>query len=133
MKAAGDDLVTLCEYSFDHGARGEKGRNPSIKTIGRVQCPDELAYMTQIQRNDDPVGYVPKSPLVAEHECQASIPGKPLDWCLTRMMDCRKPSGAWRANVDLDLMVEGRKMVQTCTSDGYTRIDIQCGCFSCWC
>lgn len=65
MKKAGDDLVTLCEYSFDRGARGEEGRNPSIKTIGRVQCPEELAHMTQIQRNDDPTGYVPKSPLVA--------------------------------------------------------------------
>merc|ERR1712070_367558 len=30
MKQAGDDLKALCEYSFDHGVRGENGHNPSI-------------------------------------------------------------------------------------------------------
>lgn len=133
MRSAGDDLVTLCEHSFDKAVRGEGGRNPSILSIGRVQCPEELVYMTQMQRNDDPKGYVPSSPLVAEHECQASIPNMPLDWCLTRMMDCRKPSGAWRSSVSPELMVAGRKLVQTCTADGYTRFDNQCGCFDCNC
>lgn len=133
MKSAGDDLVTLCEHSFDEGVRGEGGENPSILSIGRVQCPEELVFMTQIQRNDDPAGYKPDSPMKAVHECQASIPNMPLDWCLTRMMDCRKPSGAWRSNVQEEIMVPGRKLVQTCTQDGYTRIDNQCGCFDCDC
>lgn len=133
MKSSGDDLVSLCEYSFDHAVRGEGGHNPSILSIGRVQCPEELVFMTQMQRNDDPSGFTPTSPMKAEHECQADIPNMPLDWCLTRMMDCRKPSGAWRSSVKPELMVSGRKLVQTCTSDGYTRIDNQCGCFDCDC
>jgi len=87
MQDAGDDLISLCEYSFDSAVRGEGGENPSILTIGRVECPEELVYMTQMQRNDDPAGYVPASPLQAEHKCQADIPNMPLDWCLTRMMD----------------------------------------------
>jgi hypothetical protein len=133
MKLAGDDLVSLCQYSFDNGVRGNGGENPSILSIGRVQCPDELVELTQIQRSDDPTGYTPAAPMKATHECQASIPNMPLDWCLTRMMDCRKPSGAWRSNVKTENMVKGKKVVQTCTADGYTRIDVQCGCFNCWC
>jgi len=133
MQTSGDDLVGLCEYSFDQAVRGEGGRNPSILSIGRVECPEELVFMTQMQRNDDPAGFTPESPMKAEHACQADIPNMPLDWCLTRMMDCRKPSGAWRSSVKPELMVPGRKLVQTCTSDGYTRIDNQCGCFDCDC
>jgi len=133
MQTVGDDLVSLCEYSFDQGMRGEGGSNPTILSIGRVQCPEELVQMTQIQRSDDPFGYVPASPLIAEHECQSNIPGMQNNWCLTRMMDCRKPSGAWRSNSDEDLTMAGRRLVQTCTSDGYTRIDNQCGCFDCDC
>lgn len=133
MKQAGDDLVALCEYSFDHGVRGENGHNPSILSLGRVECPEELIFMTQMQRNDDPSGFVPSSPMHAEHACQADIPNMPLDWCLTRMMDCRKPSAAWRSSVKPELMVPGRKLVQTCTADGYTRYDNQCGCFDCDC
>lgn len=137
MQAAGDDLVSLCEYSFDLGARGDGAdygpANPTILSIGRVQCPEELVQMTQIQRSDDPSGYVPASPLMGEHACQDNIPGMQNDWCLTRMMDCRKPSGAWRSNSDEALTVAGRRLVQTCTGDGYTRIDNQCGCFDCDC
>merc|ERR1712232_1247650 len=132
MKAAGDDLVSLCQYSFDHGVRGDGGKNPTILSIGRVQCPEELVTMTEMQRNDDPHGYVPVSPMKGEHECNPTTPGT-AQWCLTRMMDCRKPSGAWRSNVKPELMVDGRRVTQTCTSDGYTRIDVQCGCFNCWC
>merc|ERR1711907_614431 len=89
-----------------------------------------MGHMTQMQRNDDPQGYVPLSPAQAEHACQADIPNMPLDWCLTRMMDCRNPSAAWRSSVKPELMVPGRKLVQTCTADGYTRYDNQCGCSS---
>lgn len=133
MKAAGDDLISLCEYSFDHGARGESGVNPSILSIGRVQCPEELVTMTQIQRKDDPSSYVPATPSKAEHKCQLGQPGAQPNWCLTRMMDCRKPSGAWRSNVKPEIMVAGRKLVQTCTKDGYTRYDVECGCMNCYC
>tara|TARA_B110001452_G_scaffold207529_1_gene177689 strand:- start:480 stop:662 length:183 start_codon:yes stop_codon:yes gene_type:complete len=49
------------------------------------------------------------------------------------LQDCRKPSGAWRTSVNAELMVEGRRLVQTCTADGYTRIDVRCGCFDCNC
>lgn len=133
MQTAGDDLVSLCEYSFDQGVRLEGGWNPTIKSIGRVQCPEELVQMTQIQRSDDPSGFVPESPLIGDHMCQSNIPGMTNEWCLTRMMDCRKVSGAWRRNTNEELTVAGRRLVQTCTADGYTRIDNQCGCFDCYC
>lgn len=134
MRSAGDDLVALCEYGFDHGIRGEGGSNPSILSIGRVQCPDELTEFTQMRRNDDPSGYACGSGCVqADHACNLDTPGATAEWCLTRMMDCRKPSGAVRDNVKPELMVDGMKLVQTCTSDGYTRIDVQCGCNDCYC
>eukprot|EP00475_Leptophrys_vorax_P024614 TRINITY_DN33_c0_g1_i5.p1 TRINITY_DN33_c0_g1~~TRINITY_DN33_c0_g1_i5.p1 ORF type:complete len:343 (+),score=84.97 TRINITY_DN33_c0_g1_i5:51-1079(+) len=133
MKAAGDDLVTLCEYSFDKHTRLEGGGNPTILDVSRVKCPEGLVDMTQIQRTDDPATY------------QASDENRPAGfgtggtcqgggaYCLTRMMDCRKPSGGFKDNVRNDLVVAGRKLVQPCTQDGYTRIDVQCGCGDCWC
>ena len=69
----------------------------------------------------------------AEHECQADQPGGTTAWCLTRMMDCRKPSGAFKDNVQPSLVAPGQRLVQTCTNDGYTRIDVQCGCTDCYC
>eukprot|EP00475_Leptophrys_vorax_P013016 TRINITY_DN1940_c0_g1_i1.p1 TRINITY_DN1940_c0_g1~~TRINITY_DN1940_c0_g1_i1.p1 ORF type:complete len:355 (-),score=86.21 TRINITY_DN1940_c0_g1_i1:53-1117(-) len=134
MKAAGDSLVDLCEYSFDHGARFEGGANPTLRSVTRVKCPDELVELTQIQRSDDPVFYKPATPPATNSSqvCQ-NTPNSPLSYCLTRMMDCRKPSGAWRTNVDEKLMVPGKRLVQTCALDGYTRHDVQCGCFNCYC
>jgi hypothetical protein len=131
MKQSGDDLVTLCEYGFDHGARQEGGGNPSILSLARVKCPAELVDLTQIQRTDDPQGYQEVG-VEADHECQAASGGS-LAWCLTRMMDCRKPSGAFKDNVKADLMADGKRIVQPCFSDGYTRIDVQCGCSDCYC
>lgn len=134
MKKIGDDLITLCEYGFDHGARQEGGGNPSILSIGRVECPAELIEFTWIQRTDDPSGFSCGSDCTqAAHECQASSPGATLEWCLTRMMDCRKPSGAFKDNIKGDLVVTGKKLVQTCTADGYSRVDVQCGCLDCYC
>lgn len=128
MKAAGDDLVSLCEYSFDHGARKEGGENPSILNLGRVKCPVELVEFTQFRRNDDPEDYTCGTRCKqAEQKCSSGA------WCLTRMMDCRKPSGGWKDNVKSSLAVDGLKVVQPCTSDGYTRIDVQCGCADCDC
>merc|ERR1711934_1197557 len=55
MKAAGDSLVGLCQYSFDKKVRKEGyASNPSILSIGRVQCPSGLVDLTQFKRNDDP-------------------------------------------------------------------------------
>lgn len=133
MRIAGDDLVTLCEYSFDKGARGEGGQNPSIQSIGRVKCPDTLVEMTQIQRNDDPAEYkCGVNCIEAPQECGLHH-GTTAEWCLTRMMDCRKPSGAFIDNCKADLAVEGKRIAQPCTSDGYTRINVQCGCYDCYC
>merc|ERR1712154_391857 len=83
MKAAGDDLVKLCEYSFDQGARGEGGGNPSILSLGRVKCPDELVEMTQIHRNDDPSSYSCGSQCMqATHKCLLNTGGTSAEWCL---------------------------------------------------
>eukprot|EP00929_Paragymnodinium_shiwhaense_P045945 TRINITY_DN23416_c0_g1_i1.p1 TRINITY_DN23416_c0_g1~~TRINITY_DN23416_c0_g1_i1.p1 ORF type:complete len:366 (-),score=80.66 TRINITY_DN23416_c0_g1_i1:216-1313(-) len=134
MKSAGDDLVSLCEYGFDNGARMEGGGNPSIKSLGRVKCPSELVEMTQIQRNDDPSSYKCGSAChKAPHACALNTGGTSAEWCMTRMMDCRKPSGGFKDNVKVSVMVKGHKLVQPCTSDGYTRLDVQCGCFDCYC
>jgi len=148
MKAAGDSLVTLCEYSWDQSVRlsgagkpaGVCKYNPTLLDVSRVRCPDELAELTWFQRSDEPAGYatsaahrVPGFPN-ADHECHTDAqPVGSSAYCLTRMMDCRKPSGAWRSNVKPELMVAGRRVVQTCAADGYTRYDVQCGCFDCNC
>lgn len=134
MIAAGEDLGALCEWSFDHGVRGATGANPSILSIGRVECPMELVEFTQLKRSDDPTGYSCGAECQqAEHECLLNSGGTEATWCLTRMMDCRKPSGAFKDNVRDELVVDGMKLVQPCTSDGYTRIDVQCGCTDCYC
>ena len=61
------------------------------------------------------------------------VPGSGAAYCLTRMMDCRKPSGAFKDNVKSSVVAAGQRLVQTCTKDGYTRIDVQCGCADCYC
>jgi len=130
MKAAGDNLAELCRYAFDKGVYG----NPSILSIGRVACPAELVNLTQFRRSDEPAEGAPHPRrLLASHECRLGEPGATADYCLTRMMDCRKPSGAIKDNIIQDLVVAGRRLVQPCTADGYTRIDVQCGCYDCYC
>ena len=52
---------------------------------------------------------------------------------MTRMMDCRKPSGAFKDNIMPDLVEDGYKLVQICINDGYTRMDTKCGCYGCYC
>jgi len=49
-----DNLIELCEYSFDQKIRGANGENPTIKDLSRVECPAELVEFTQLKRNDDP-------------------------------------------------------------------------------
>jgi len=138
MKAAGDDLQKLCQYSFDKKCRGEGGSNPTLVDAVRVKCPPELVEMTGIQRSDDPSTYQARGEhriagFPSNNQCQADQPGAGTAYCLTRMMDCRKPSGAFKDNIIDDLVVPGKKLVQTCLPDGYTRIDVQCGCLDCYC
>jgi hypothetical protein len=139
MKAAGDDLVSLCQYGFDQKVRGEGGSNPTINMLSRVKCPEVLVHLTQIKRSDDPSTYEIRKDHVStvinaqDHECGLDKPGGTAAWCLTRMMDCRKPSGAFKDNIKSNLVVAGMRLVQPCMADGYTRIDVQCGCADCYC
>merc|ERR1711972_571561 len=139
MRAAGDNLAKLCEYSWDHKVRlsgagkpaGKCKYNPTLTDVSRVRCPDQLTDITYYKRADDPKYYrasaahrIAGFPNVG-YKCQsAATPVGSSSFCLTRMMDCRKPSGAWKTNVQNDLMVPGKKVLQTCTVDGYTRIDV---------
>lgn len=147
MRGANDSLPALCEYGWDQRVRlsgagqpaGECKYNPTLTNAARVKCPEELVEFTWAQRSDEPPTYlhsdahrVPGFPN-DEHKCEAQDPGKGAEYCLTRMMDCRKPSGAFKDNVQAELMVPGRRLVQTCLADGYTRIDVQCGCADCYC
>ena len=147
MRSAGDTLPALCEAGWDRKARlsgagqpaGACKYNPTLRDAARVACPEELVQFTWAQRADEPsthrrtalhrVGGFPNE----GHECEAQTPGAGAAYCLTRMMDCRKPSGAFKDNVQGQLMVPGRRLVQTCLADGYTRIDVQCGCHDCYC
>jgi len=136
MKKAGDDLQTLCQYSFDQKVRGATGQNPTITDLARVQCPSQLTEFTQLRRSDDPSGYkitAANRPAGFPNTSTCGANPQSLNFCLTRMMDCRKPSGGFIDNVDESLTVDGFRVVQPCTSDGYTRIDVQCGCMDCYC
>jgi len=149
MRETGDSLIKLCEYGWEKnlrvsGAGKPAGRckyNPTLLDVSRVKCPDELVQLTQIQRKDDPEGYKASDQhrptgfpnFDKRRECNAQTPGMGVDYCLTRMMDCRKPSGAFVDNTRPELMVEGRRVAQTCAADGYTRIDVACGCAGCYC
>merc|ERR1711920_673349 len=145
----GDSLIKLCEYGWDKQVRlsgagkpaGACKYNPTLLDVARVRCPAELVNLTQIQRADDPDSYTATEGsrprgfpnLDKKHVCRAQDPGAGVEYCLTRMMDCRKPSGGFKDNIRPELMVDGKRLVQPCTSDGYTRINVQCGCNGCWC
>jgi hypothetical protein len=100
--------------------------------------------MTQAQRSDEPATHlhtiqhkVLGFPNV-DHKCNAQTPGQGAAYCLTRMMDCRKPSGAFKDNVQAKYMVQARRLVQTCLADGCTwpplqpRTDGQCAFLTLW-
>jgi len=138
MKAAGDSLIGLCEYAWDKGVYS----NPSIQTITRVPCPAELVNLTQFLRTDEPseaatsrrLEEAKARRLEENHKCSLGVPGAGADYCMTRMMDCRKPSGAVKDNLQkVELLADGHRLIQPCTADGYTRIDVQCGCTDCYC
>jgi len=142
MQEAGDTLVDMCKYSFDQRVR--KGpQNPTIVDMARVKCPAGLTDMTQIKRTDDPntfsieeanrpTPYQNGAPDLKS--CRCSCGAMDCKYCLTRMMDCRKPSAGFIDNLGGgDLFEDGFKVLQPCTADGYTRIDVKCGCFDCYC
>jgi len=152
MQAAGDSLVKLCEYSWAKkvrlsgtvdpvGSAGECKYSPTITDVARVKCPDALVNLTWFQRSDEPSGYAvtpssPRAPGFPHNDtkkCKSYDPAAGLAYCLTRMMDCRKPSGGFKDNVKTEVMVAGKRVVQPCAADGYTRIDVQCGCAECYC
>eukprot|EP00439_Symbiodinium_sp_Y106_P029566 s3648_g3.t1 len=149
MAGAGDSLVRMCEYSFDKKVRvsgeglaaGPCKYNPTLLDVARVRCPEQLVSLTQMQRSDEPGGFGFATAWRASgfpnaggtNRCRSEDWGAGLAYCLTRMMDCRKPSGAFMTNVQANLMVPGRRVAQTCTRDGYTRIDVSCGCEGCAC
>lgn len=136
MVSHGDDLITLCQYGFDKKVRHEGGANPTILDLKRVRCPPELVEFTWFQRSDDPPTgeEVPVKGFESGRGGAAPVCAPPnLAYCLTRMMDCRKPSGAFKDNVRADLTVAGRRLVQVCAADGYARFDVQCGCADCYC
>jgi len=142
MREAGDDMVELCKYGFSKGVRLENNNtvqptsNPTILDMGHVKCPDALVHTTQLQRSDDPDSYTFSASMAGFPNdsvlCQASA-AYDLSYCLTRMMDCKKPSAGYVDNIQSNLVVSGRKVVQPCTSDGYTRLDVKCGCDDCYC
>jgi len=142
MELDGDSLIDLCKYSFDNRVR--KGAdNPTIVDMARVKCPAELVEFTQVERSDDPDTYEIEEenrpePYQAANvgdlePCRCSCGAQDCKYCLTRMMDCRKPSAGFIDNMKPDLLKDGMKVVQPCTQDGYTRIDVKCGCMDCYC
>ena len=148
MRKSRDDLVSLCEYGWDQHVRlsgadqpaGPCKYNPTLIDVARVKCPDQLVSLTWLQRADEPEGFsaTPSTRLDtfasgANHTCRSEVSGAGTAYCLTRMMDCRKPSGGFKDNIRSELMVPGKRVVQTCTSDGYTRQNVACGCADCYC
>jgi len=146
MEAAGDNLVDLCKWSFDMGVRGgggTGGANPTIIDMARVECPAELVEMTQLKRTDDPSTFViEEANRPSEYQeanignldpCHCSCGEQNCKYCLTRMMDCRKPSSGFIDNLHTEIMEDGLKVTQPCTQDGYTRVDVKCGCYDCYC
>jgi len=136
MQEEGDNLITLCELSFSLNMRGEDGLNSRIIEMSQVTCPRQLTAITGFRRADqDHLGF--QHNFVGEHrsnptdDCGFNIGGDGIN-CLSRMMDCRKPSGSFRDNVDVENMCLGMKVLPSCTNDGYTRIISDCGMQNCW-
>jgi len=91
--------------------RGANGENPSITDLARIECPEELYQFTQIKRSDDPKGYTWEAGTRPDGFPTTQKCGGGGAYCLTRMMDCRKPSGAFKDNIVEDLVVDGLKLV----------------------
>ena len=137
MEAAGDNLIELCKYSFDMRTR-LGASNPTIVDMARVECPAELVEMTQLKRHEDPAKYeIEEENRPSAYQNGATIGAcqctceeyQGCKYCITRMMDCRQPSSSRINNLDKSLLEDGLKVTQFCTQDGYTRIDVKCGCY----
>jgi hypothetical protein len=81
VRRALNTFVPRFRYGFDKSVRQEGGGNPSIQSVSRVKCPSELTELTQIQRSDDPAESLFSAVTVANHTCQADVPGGTLAWC----------------------------------------------------
>ena len=131
-------------YSFDKRVR-QGPDNPTIVDMARVKCPPELVELTQVERTDDPDTYeieeenrpsaYQEANVGSIEPCACSCGGGGCSYCLTRMMDCRKPSAGFPDNMQSDLvnLAAGHGIVQPCTGDAYTRLDNKCGCNDCYC
>jgi hypothetical protein len=129
-----DNLQDLCTVGFDKGIRiadeDSLVSNPTIQSVCKVSCPTELTDITGLVPKEPGTQYTCLSTLQenSDHVCN---PGNSndLSWCLTRMMDCRKPTSGIPGNVDTEKFEDGQKVVQTCGQDGYNRVDVRCGCY----
>jgi len=126
-----DSLRDLCKVGFDKNVRIEGGENQTIVSLGEVSCPSELTQITGMKPLDKSEKYLPSSYIIKDNTNKCGSSG--TSYCLTRMMDCRKPSASFKDNVTLDRFQDGAKLVQPCGQDGYTRIDNRCGCKQCYC
>jgi hypothetical protein len=138
MTGQGDDMVKLCELSFDLKIRGEDGLNSRIIKMSQVTCPAQLTAMTGFRRSDqDNFGYQHNEQGIhvsnPTADCAFNSGSQAGTNCLSRMMDCRKPSGSFKDNIkNKDKMCLGMKVLPTCTHDGYSRIPSDCGVYNCW-
>lgn len=136
MQTEGDNLVEMCELSFDMNLRGANGLNSRIIEMSQVTCPVELTALTGFRRADqDHFGFQHNTDGThvsnPDGDCGFNNGGDGTN-CLSRMMDCRKPSGSFKDNVDIDNMCPGMAVLPACTNDGYTRIISDCGMENCW-
>lgn len=135
--AAGDDIIQLCELSFDLNLRAEGGANSRIIEMSQVTCPTQLSEITALRRADqDGLGFQHstngKQYLNLDGADCAFNTGSGIGTnCLSRMMDCRKPSAGFSGNVDITNLCAGVKVLPACTIDGYTRIVSDCGAKDC--
>lgn len=149
-----DELGGLCSYAFEKEVRGENGLNSIISKMTPVVCPVELTDLTGFRRSDptfttsDGTTINPVDPQKVDEFDRTGTPYESaIDnttcgfnqgstegiGCLSRMMDCRKPSASNLDNIELDKMEDGMKVLNGCTADGYTRIQAQQGCFNNYC
>lgn len=141
MTTEGDNLVQLCEASFDRKLRGENGLNSRMIRVSRVTCPVELTKVSNFRRADqDHFGHAHNTQGLHTYidpetgpDCGYNDGSSAGKHCLSRMMDCRKPSASFKDNVDTENLCAGMKVLPACAHDGYTRIESDCGCANCWC
>ena len=120
-----------------------------------VICPTELTDLTGFRRSNSNFTLPGSDTIVRPIEPNANIdtfdrsnndyktnndycgfnagPNLPGQGCLSRMMDCRKPSASVPDNLVLSDMEDNMKILNGCSKDGYTRIQTQQGCPNQYC